>query len=156
MGALAATFAVGVALLGPTGQAQAGAFIVDSTADAVDAHPGDGVCDDGTGSCTLRAAIMEANSLAGLDTIALPAGLYLFAIAGNEGAAAAGDLDVTSGITIVGAIVVVAAGYTGAARWLGVAALAMATINVVGGYVVTQRMLNMFTSRKKRRKGGRS
>ena len=61
-----------------------------------------------------------------------------------------------SGITIVGAIVVVAAGYTGAARWLGVAALAMATINVVGGYVVTQRMLNMFTSRKKRRKGGRS
>ncbi|MCZ6649940.1 MAG: NAD(P) transhydrogenase subunit alpha [Acidobacteria bacterium] len=61
-----------------------------------------------------------------------------------------------SGITIVGAIVVVAAGYTGAARWLGVAALAMATINVVGGYVVTQRMLNMFKSRKKSRKGGRS
>ena len=61
-----------------------------------------------------------------------------------------------SGITIVGAIVVVAAGYTGTARWLGVAALAMATINVVGGYVVTQRMLNMFTSRKKSRKGGRS
>jgi NAD(P) transhydrogenase subunit alpha len=61
-----------------------------------------------------------------------------------------------SGITIVGAIVVVAAGYTGAARWLGVAALAMATINVVGGYVVTQRMLNMFTSRKKSRKRGRS
>ncbi|MCZ6746386.1 MAG: NAD(P) transhydrogenase subunit alpha [Acidobacteria bacterium] len=61
-----------------------------------------------------------------------------------------------SGITIVGAIVVVAAGYTGAARWLGMAALAMATINVVGGYVVTQRMLNMFKSRKKSRKGGRS
>ncbi len=61
-----------------------------------------------------------------------------------------------SGITIVGAMVVVAAGYTGAARWLGVAALALATINVVGGYVVTQRMLNMFTSRKKRKKRGRS
>jgi NAD(P) transhydrogenase subunit alpha len=61
-----------------------------------------------------------------------------------------------SGITIVGAIVVVTAGYAGVARWLGVAALAMATINVVGGYVVTQRMLNMFTSRKKSRKGDRS
>lgn len=61
-----------------------------------------------------------------------------------------------SGITVVGAIVVVAAGYTGAARWLGVAALALATINVVGGYVVTQRMLNMFTSRKKSRKRGRA
>jgi len=35
-----------------------------------------------------------------------------------------------SGITIVGAIVVLAAGHTGAARWLGMAALMMATINV--------------------------
>ncbi len=60
-----------------------------------------------------------------------------------------------SGITIVGAIVVVAAGYEGAARWLGMAALILATVNVVGGYVVTQRMLNMFTSRR-RKKGGRS
>jgi NAD(P) transhydrogenase subunit alpha len=61
-----------------------------------------------------------------------------------------------SGITIVGAIVVVAAGYEGAARWLGLAALVGATINVVGGYVVTQRMLNMFTTRGKKKKGGRA
>jgi len=61
-----------------------------------------------------------------------------------------------SGITIVGAIVVLAAGHSGAARWLGMAALVFATINVVGGYVVTQRMLNMFTSRKKKKKGGRA
>lgn len=60
-----------------------------------------------------------------------------------------------SGITIAGAIVVVAAGYEGAARWMGMMALILATINVVGGYVVTQRMLNMFTSRRKK-KGGRS
>jgi len=39
-------------------------FTVDSTADTGDASP-DGVCDDGTGACTLRAAIEEANSAEG-------------------------------------------------------------------------------------------
>ena len=54
-----------------------------------------------------------------------------------------------SGITIVGALVV--AGMVGgtAAKWLGVVALVMATINVVGGFLVTDRMLQMF--RKKDR-----
>ena len=35
------------------------------------------------------------------------------------------------------------------AEWLGVAAVALATINVVGGYLVTDRMLAMF-----KKKGG--
>ncbi len=39
-------------------------FTVDSTADTADASP-DGVCDDGAGACTLRAAIEEANSADG-------------------------------------------------------------------------------------------
>lgn len=39
-------------------------FTVDSTTDAADASP-DGVCDDGAGNCTLRAAIEEANSAGG-------------------------------------------------------------------------------------------
>jgi NAD(P) transhydrogenase subunit alpha len=34
------------------------------------------------------------------------------------------------------------------ATWLGTAAVAFATINVVGGYLVTDRMLAMFKSRK--------
>ncbi len=42
---------------------QAASFTVNSTIDAVDANPGDGSCDDGAGNCTLRAAIMEANTL---------------------------------------------------------------------------------------------
>ncbi len=42
---------------------------VTSVADAGDANPGDGVCDTGAGVCTLRAAIEEANALAGADTI---------------------------------------------------------------------------------------
>lgn len=50
-----------------------------------------------------------------------------------------------SGITLVGALT--AAG-TGVHGWisitLGVLAVAFATINVVGGYLVTDRMLGMF------------
>ncbi len=48
-----------------------------------------------------------------------------------------------SGITIVGALL--AAGSDGVfSTILGVVALVMATINVVGGYLVTDRMLGMF------------
>ena len=36
-------------------------FTVNSTGDGTDRNTGDGVCDDGSGNCTLRAAIQEAN-----------------------------------------------------------------------------------------------
>jgi CSLREA domain-containing protein len=36
-------------------------FTVNSTTDGADANVGDGICADGTGHCTLRAAIQEAN-----------------------------------------------------------------------------------------------
>jgi NAD(P) transhydrogenase subunit alpha len=54
-----------------------------------------------------------------------------------------------SGITIVGALI--AAGTEGGsvATTLGVLAVIFATVNVVGGYLVTDRMLAMFKSRKK-------
>ena len=42
---------------------------VNSTGDAGDAAPGNLVCDDGAGNCTLRAAIQEANAVPGADTI---------------------------------------------------------------------------------------
>jgi NAD(P) transhydrogenase subunit alpha len=54
-----------------------------------------------------------------------------------------------SGITIVGAILAVRAGSGEVSEWLGLAALVLATINVVGGYLVTDRMLAMFKSKKK-------
>ena len=44
-------------------------FTVTSEGDGGDINPGNGVCDDGTGNCTLRAAIEEANAIAGKDTI---------------------------------------------------------------------------------------
>ena len=52
-----------------------------------------------------------------------------------------------SGITIVGAVVVVGAIDSPFAKWLGLAALILATINVVGGFLVTDRMLEMFKPR---------
>ena len=51
-----------------------------------------------------------------------------------------------SGITIVGALIAASAGGTlGTA--IGVAALVFATINVVGGYLVTDRMLSLFKAK---------
>ena len=47
-----------------------------------------------------------------------------------------------SGITLVGALLV--AGKTDYASWLGVLAVVFATINVIGGFWVTHRMLSMF------------
>jgi len=56
--------------------ALAASFLVDTANDTNDANPGDGVCADSSGNCSLRAAIEEANALAGADTITLPAGTY--------------------------------------------------------------------------------
>lgn len=50
-----------------------------------------------------------------------------------------------SGITIVGAILSAnQLGYTSLSKYLGLAAIIFATINVIGGYAVTHRMLKMF------------
>src|SRR5947207_357778 len=53
---------IALAILLPLPHASAyGTFTVNSLGDTTDAAPGDGMCDDGTGNCTLRAAITEAN-----------------------------------------------------------------------------------------------
>ncbi len=54
-----------------------------------------------------------------------------------------------SGITLVGALLAAGAGAASPrlAIFLGVAAVTFATINVVGGYLVTDRMLGMFKKR---------
>ena len=53
-----------------------------------------------------------------------------------------------SGITIVGALLAINVG-GGFGTFLGVLALIFATINVVGGYLVTDRMLGMFKTGKR-------
>lgn len=52
-----------------------------------------------------------------------------------------------SGITMVGALVVAGMMESPWARWLGFFALILATLNVVGGFLVTDRMLRMFRKR---------
>lgn len=66
--ALLAVLATAAAGLG-AGECLAATFSVDSILDNGDNNPGDGVCDDGGGNCTLRAAIEEANALSGTDSI---------------------------------------------------------------------------------------
>ncbi|CAG0968413.1 hypothetical protein ANRL3_01334 [Anaerolineae bacterium] len=88
---------------GPNPRAPRATFTVNSTTDAVDAAPGNGVCATVGSVCTLRAAIQEANALAGDDTIIVPAGTYTLTIAGaGEDAATTGDLDITSNLIING------------------------------------------------------
>ncbi len=85
-------------------QASPSTFTVNSTADAVDISPGDGVCSTAAGECTLRAAIQETNALAGADTINVPSGTYTLSISGaDEDAAVTGDLDIVGELTINGA-----------------------------------------------------
>jgi len=84
--------------------AQAETFRVDSTADAVDAVPGDGVCATADEACTLRAAVQEANALPGADRIRVPAGEYLLTRGGaSEDDAVTGDLDLRGRLRVVGA-----------------------------------------------------
>lgn len=102
---LAFTLAIAIfAAQGPS-SALAATFNVDSTADAVDANQGDGNCAAAGGACTLRAAIMEANSTANTaDVINLPAGTYTLTIPGTgENNSHTADLDVNSDLTINGA-----------------------------------------------------
>ena len=62
-----------------------------------------------------------------------------------------------SGITIVGALILSNTAFNdgdpGLSAWLAFVALVMATINVVGGFIFTNRMLEMIAGRRKP-KGG--
>ncbi len=55
-----------------------------------------------------------------------------------------------SGIAVVGAVLAAGAEHVTFAAVLGMIALILAMVNVVGGFLVTDRMLHMF-----RRKGGK-
>lgn len=61
-----------------------------------------------------------------------------------------------SGITLVGAMVSAGTDHSTLTSALGFAAVVLATINVVGGFLVTHRMLAMFGPRKRSDKGASS
>jgi NAD(P) transhydrogenase subunit alpha len=60
------------------------------------------------------------------------------------------------GVILLGAIIATAGTDNGLAVAVGLVAIVLATINMVGGFVVTDRMLQMFTRKKKpaRNEGG--
>lgn len=87
-------------------------------------------------------------------------GLYVFVLATLAGREVIGKVPPTlhtplmsganaiSGVALIGALVVSAGADTTLVRVLGVVAIVMATINVVGGFLVTDRMLRMFRKRE--------
>ena len=54
-----------------------------------------------------------------------------------------------SSVIIVGALIASAAAGSPGAKWLGLAAVVMASVNIFGGFLVTQRMLAMYQKKKK-------
>lgn len=56
-----------------------------------------------------------------------------------------------SGITLIGALLAAGSQQTELTTWLGFTAVVMASINVVGGFWVTHRMLSMFRRIRARR-----
>jgi NAD(P) transhydrogenase subunit alpha len=83
-------------------------------------------------------------------------GLYVFVLATLAGREVIGKVPPTlhtplmsganaiSGIAIIGALLVTQTESTQLRTILGIVAVSMAMINVVGGFMVTDRMLNMF------------
>lgn len=96
--------ALAALLLLPARPALPATFSVDSAEDRPDLSPGDALCLTEAGTCTLRAAVMEANALPGDDAIVLGPHPYLLALPGSgDNTAAAGDLDITSNLELAGA-----------------------------------------------------
>lgn len=85
------------------------ALSVTTTADEVDQRPGNGTCATVSNTCSLRAAVQEANRLPGSQTIIVPAGVYDLSIPpDNENlldpaAAGGGDLDLFGSVIVAGA-----------------------------------------------------
>ena len=57
-----------------------------------------------------------------------------------------------SGISLIGSLVIAGAHYTRLSTVLGFVAVTTATINVVGGFGITDRMLKMFQQRQAQKK----
>lgn len=71
-------------------------FVVNDSGDATDSTPGDTICETaaGNGICTLRAAVVEANALAGDDIITFAPGVSSISVSGQ--------IAITSNTAIIG------------------------------------------------------
>ena len=55
-----------------------------------------------------------------------------------------------SSVIIVGALIASAAAGSATSKWLGLLAVAMASVNIFGGFAVTARMLAMYKKKEKK------
>ena len=93
-----------------------------------------------TGALLISIYVLVLAAFLGLELIAkVPPTLHTPLMSGSNA---------ISGITIVGALMSATTGHEMVANFLGAAAVGTAMINVVGGYLVTDRMLGMFGKRK--------
>jgi NAD(P) transhydrogenase subunit alpha len=104
-------------------------------------HAADSVSESGSGHLMLLLTIFALAVFVGVEIIAkIPPTLHTPLMSGSNA---------ISGITLVGAVLAAGADNGQAATVLGLFAVVLATMNVVGGFVVTNRMLAMFRSKKK-------
>lgn len=103
-------------------------FTVNSKDDIGDAAPGNGLCATAAGRCTLRAAIEEANALAGADEIHLPAGFFEIREPGLAISSDVAILGVTAKTTIISA-----RNRTSVLRIDGAASVAVRDLTLQGG-----------------------
>ena len=80
-------------------------LVVDIASDTTDAAVGNGICDDGTGHCSLRAAVQEVNAStsSGMSTVTLAVDPVLTIAPGGSDDVTTGDLDITGKLHVVGA-----------------------------------------------------
>ncbi len=98
VGVGASLLTAGAAVVAPgAARAVSLTFTVNSAADAHDAHPGDGICADAAGQCTLRAALEEAAASppGSRVSIMVPAGTYDLTLGSLTLGAASVPLNVT-------------------------------------------------------------
>jgi NAD(P) transhydrogenase subunit alpha len=55
-----------------------------------------------------------------------------------------------SSVIVVGALIAAAAAGSIQSKWLGLIAVALASVNIFGGFAVTQRMLSMYKKKERR------
>jgi predicted outer membrane repeat protein len=95
---LASTLVLGASALARP--ALAAVFTVDDVNDLPDVNAADNVCRTAANTCTLRAAIMQANATPAVDTIRLRDRVYKLNRPGTDNSASRGDLDIRQNVYI--------------------------------------------------------
>lgn len=104
--------------------ARAVEFTVTTGADDADQTTADEVCKAASGECTLRAALEQANALAGPDDVTVPKGTYVLTVAA--------PLTITSAVTVTGPGAVVDAGGDSGALYLAGSAATVTGLTFTG------------------------